>query len=201
MKEKIKGNKLKDFENKEIERIVERVVLAIGQTDKLTNKQIHKIIKDELKDDLIYKDLEDWQVRYSQKRIEKGVIDNKLLNQGHEPLSLSWFNFYVYFRLPAGIVVSFLFLFFGGLITFLSLIEIAIAGALFWGLKERKSWAYKMNFVVLIAETILRPLGSISSVMEFVIFVVIFSLIWLLPNWIYFKKRKYLFRGPRNKIK
>jgi hypothetical protein len=35
----MKKNKLKEFENKEIERIAERVVLAIGQTNELTNKQ------------------------------------------------------------------------------------------------------------------------------------------------------------------
>lgn len=186
-------NELKEFEEKEINRITQKIISAIKESKTLTNRQVNKIIDGELKNDSTYSGLQDWNIHYSKERIKEGVLGNSLLNQGKGDSSLSWFNFYVYFRLPAGIIVSFLFLFSGGLIAFLNLIDIAIGGTLFWGLKERKLWAYKMNFVVLIAETVLRPLERANDMIEFVIFIAIFGLLWLLPNWIYFKKRKYLF--------
>lgn len=184
---------IKQFEEKEISRITQIVLELLKEKGELSNKEVVKIINEEIKKDPVYEGLQDWNIHYSRERIKEAVLESKLLNQGRGDLSLSWFNFYVYFRLPAGIVVSFMFLFFGGLTTFFNLMDIAVIGTLFWGLKERKLWAYKMNFVVLIAETILRPLERVSDITGFIMSVILFGLIWLLPNWIYFKKRKYLF--------
>ena len=195
-------SELKIFEEKEIERITQKTVSVIRESKTLTNKQVNKIIDEELKNDPIYSGLEDYNVHYSKERIREGVLNNKLLNQGRGELPLSWFNFYVYFRLPVGIVLSFLFLFFGGPIASLSVINIAIGVTLFWGLKERKLWAYEMNFVILIFDALVLSLGKSSNAGGFVIFFAIFALVWLLPNWIYFKKRKYLFLysyGDENK--
>ena len=186
-------NELKQFEEKEIDRVTQKVISVMKESKTLTSRQINKIIDEELKDDSIYSGLQDYNIYYSKERIRTGVLTNKLLNQGKGNLSLSWFNFYVYFRLPAGIVLSFLLLFSGGLSGFLNLIDIVIIGMLFWGLKERKLWAYRMNFFALVAETVLRPLGRTSDMSGYIIFVIMAGLLWLLPNWIYFKKRKYLF--------
>ena len=186
-------NELKIFEEKEIERITQKIASNIKESKTLTNKQINKIIDEELKNDPIYSGFEDYNIYYSKERIREGVLNNKLLNEGKGELPLSWFNFYVYFRLPAGIVLSFLLLFLGGPIAVLNLINIVIGGSLFWGLKERKLWAYEMNFVVLILEALAYSVGKSSNAAVFVIFFIIFSLLWVLPNWIYFKKRKYLF--------
>jgi len=189
-------NELKKFEEKEIDRITQKVVSVIKESKTLTNAQVNKIIDEESKDNSFYEGIEDWNIHYSKERIREGVLNNKLLNQVKAEkgeLSLLWFNFYVYFRLPAGIVVSVLLLFSGGHIAFLNLIDLIIAGVLFWGLKERKLWGWKFNFVVLVLGTFALPLQRASNANEFIVVFVVFALAWLLPNWIYFKKRKYLF--------
>ncbi len=129
-------------------------------------------------------------------------INNRTIQQEKEK-SLLWFNFYVYFRLPAGIVVSIVSLFSAEVVTLLAallaLINIAVSGILFWGLKERKLWAWKMNFAVLVFDTIVFPFAKDAdtvTIIELIVYVVIVGIFWLLPNWIYFKKREYLFHGP-----
>lgn len=123
-------------------------------------------------------------------QIKKGGSD-QTIKEGHRPLL--WFNFYVYFRLPAGIILGALTAFLGSGTDIFSKIDIIISCILFWGLKEKKLWAWKMNFAVLILETITIPITKTSNPTEFIIIFVMIGCCWLLPNWIYFKNRKYLF--------
>jgi hypothetical protein len=193
-----KKNELQQFEKNEVELITKKITEILKQTKNQTHQQIDKIIELELKDKPIFKDIEDWQADYSRERIKDEVFSH--IQKGQEKnKSLAWFNFYVYFRLPFGIVISFLLLFTGGIASLFSLVDIIIFGTLFWGLKKRELWAWKMNFFVLIFETIALPLGRVSDGTEFIIFAVILTaVVWLLPNWIYFKKRKYLFLYSEN---
>jgi hypothetical protein len=188
-----KEEEIKKFEEEEINRITQKVLISLKEKGELSNNAVVKIINAELKNDPVYDGLQDWNIHYSRERIREAILGSKLLNHGKGNLPTSWFNFYIYFRLPAGIVFSFILLFVGGLATLTSLIDIAVIGTLFWGLKGRKLWAYKMNFIVLSVETIFRPLERANNIIEFLVLAILFSLIWLLPNWIYFKKRKYLF--------
>ena len=188
----MEDNKIQQFEEEKVGAITKEVNKILKEEKTLTNRQIIDIIEGELNDEEFYKNLEDFQSHYSKERIKESVFSNINKNKGGDK-PLGWFNFYVYLRMPLGIITSAMYIYFGGLIAFLSIIDIIIIGLLFWGFKKRKLWAYKMNFIVLIAETILRPLGKSFDFMSFVIFVIITGLLWLLPNWIYFKKRKYLF--------
>jgi hypothetical protein len=191
-------NKFNESESKEIDRISQKVILILKEGKKINDKQIKQIAECELKSYLTNNELEDWQVYYSKERIVNGVLTNKLFNEGKGNLSLSWFNFYINFRLPLGIILGIL-----SMITFITLgegilfilvlvTEIVLAVILFWGLRSRELWAYKMNFVILVLETLLMPL-RFDGFMGWFIGFIILVIGWLLPNWIYFKKRKYLF--------
>lgn len=111
----------------------------------------------------------------------------------HKNLSLKWFKFYTYFRIPGGILLSFLQL----SENLFSLFDIVLLAVLFYGLYNKKLWAWKLNFVILILETIGRPIAY-AEIYDFsgfglAITLIILLFVWLLPNCIYFKKRKYLF--------
>ncbi len=118
-------------------------------------------------------------------------------------LPIQWLNFYVNVRIPLGIVVSVI-----GLIVFalsandpiavivtliLTAFDICLSIFLFIGLRRRRLWGWRLNWVVLVLEVLLRPLDEADDLTMYVVFLVAAALFWLLPNTIYFKKRRYLF--------
>ncbi len=144
---------------------------------------------------------EDWQMDYAVERIVSKI--EKKINSVNHPKrvsskNLGWFNFYVYIRLPLSVILGILNLLVlidlhsNVIWIVVSVLQIVISGVLFWGLKKRKLWAWEMNFFVLIFETIILALSKLDVTM-FIITIILFGLIWVLPNWIYFNNRKFLF--------
>lgn len=106
-------------------------------------------------------------------------------------LPFNWFEFYVYFRIPAGlifIVISFILT--PDIFLMINAILLVI---LFRGLKNRTLWGWRLNFAVLVLEALFMPMGLATSTISYPWMVVIVGLIWTLPNWIYFLERKHLF--------
>jgi hypothetical protein len=118
-------------------------------------------------------------------------------------LPIRWLNFYVNVRIPLGVLFSLI-----GLIVFalsandtITLIvtliftafDICLSIFLFIGLHRRRLWGWRLNWFVLVLEVMLRPLDKADNLTMYVVFLVAGALFWLLPNTIYFKKRRYLF--------
>ena len=111
---------------------------------------------------------------------------------------IQWLKFWTYFRLPFGLltnIASLSALPSSAMVIFSAMIVAAIVGLHF-----RKLWGWKLNRVVLILECIFHPLSRTENISEtellgflFVGWIVL-GLAWGLPNFIYFKKRRFLFK-------
>jgi len=117
-------------------------------------------------------------------------------------LPTRWLNFYVYFRIPVGIVLSVpsalaLVASYSDdptsvlLILTLEALLVCFCVFLFVGLHRRRFWGWRLNWYSLVLDVVLNPLGK-GPAMYFLCLVV-GALLWFLPNAIYFKKRRYLF--------
>lgn len=117
-------------------------------------------------------------------------------------MPMQWFKFYAYISIPLGLLISLILIFtlsgFAGWITFVNII---LLGALFYGLYHRKLWAWYLNFPILIIEGFSKAFNTtrrgavdydFTDGVGWVIFIVV-TLVWVIPNWIYFAKRKHLF--------
>jgi len=107
---------------------------------------------------------------------------------------LRWFKFYVYVRIPLGIVVGLTELAHApnAPTQVLLAASLGVLLALAIGLSRRRTWGWQLNWVVLGLEVILRPLQQGS---HFVPLVSGAFLLWFLPNAVYFWKRRDLFTG------
>lgn len=124
----------------------------------------------------------------------KKVLEDYKKNKGKD-LPVNWFNFYTYFRIPAGILIALSALMSGSIS---ARIDIFVFGVLLYGLHKRKLWGWKLNFLVIGVEAIFRSITlsyyeQIFSIDSFLIFSLLILLIWVIPNYIYFNNRKYLF--------
>jgi len=132
------------------------------------------------------------------------IILNKMnysaINSG---IPVRWLNFYIYGRIPLGILFSISFLMeiidhmtkinLPFLYLTIITVDIIFSIALFIGLHKRKLWSWKLNWFVLGLEVITRPLFQTTNFNEYVIISGILIVVWFLPNLVYFKKRKTLF--------
>jgi hypothetical protein len=86
---------------------------------------------------------------------------------------------------------------------------LALEGLLLYGMLFRKKWGWRLNFFWLAVQPIVyiqfiegKKLGYATS--DYLLAsALIFVLIFVLPHWIYFKKRKYLFddgKGPHKML-
>jgi len=120
----------------------------------------------------------------------------ELIGEKEKGLPIRWLRFYIYFRLPFGLLLGFIQIFImpdlaERVITLILTVPFAIFGALvFVGLHKRRSWGWKLNWVLLVLDTlfITFQMGELSVFLG-----VIAALIWLLPNYVYFNKRRLLF--------
>lgn len=127
-------------------------------------------------------------------------VDKTPETEQPKTLGTKWLRCWIYGSLPLG---GFLSLIYPILIAppSLSTVESAIwiawapfAFILAFGLHKRKLWAWKINWIAVVLGyiTYLFPASPHPGV-EFVIRLVLASLIWMWPNWIYWRKRKHLF--------
>jgi hypothetical protein len=120
-----------------------------------------------------------------------------------EGLPTKWLWFWLYIRLPLGVLASLLYAARGDTIT--STVNLLFALwliGLFFGLRDRKLWAWKQNIWIVFAEPFTRALrqyqiGStpeqIGNDIGVTIGVLLLIGVWSWPNYVYFKKRKHLF--------
>ena len=129
-----------------------------------------------------------------------------------------WLNFYTNIRLPLSIFIGFGTLTQAhdaytknpayGINYFLMIAQLILMIFLMVGLHKRRLWGWRLNWFILGMETFLLPLNQILETPVndvlfekmpssfFIIYaglVVVCFLIWFLPNYIYFKKRRALF--------
>lgn len=138
----------------------------------------------------------------------------KLIEESNNNLPLNWYKFYRYFRLPVSIIFGILsciglfsndmdfwpeatFIF---AIIFILLILFYIIVLLLFDYKI----GYLLNNILIIIEIVLysinctlgiqNSLNTVNNVLIYMLtYILIFGVIWGIPNYIYFKKRKYLF--------
>ncbi|MCX7009262.1 MAG: hypothetical protein NTY53_18790 [Kiritimatiellaeota bacterium] len=124
-------------------------------------------------------------------------------------LPMRWFFFYTYIRIPIGLLLTSFYVFLGwfgmslarvkidhSILVVLIVLELLMFGlllALLIGLHKRKRWGWNLNWAVLVMEVLARALKYISSPGKFIAVLAVFTLIWFLPNAIYFWKRRFLF--------
>lgn len=122
----------------------------------------------------------------------------------HKDLPVRWLEFYTYVRIPLGIAMSLILcartialcyqdVGYVTLSVGLTLFDCALGSFLLVGLHRRRLWGWTLNWVVLAAEPVLRPIAQVDNALQYAIFLVGGILFWLIPNAIYFYKRKYLF--------
>lgn len=136
---------------------------------------------------------------------EFSIKASPIQRSNNKSFGLKWFVFYTYIRLPISIlllIISVAILYDRVFMAvdlneifslLLLLIYLVLLIALLIGLKDRKLWAWKLNFIVLIIETIIAAIGKSDDIVIFITLTVLGSLLWILPNWVYFSKRKFLF--------
>jgi hypothetical protein len=123
-------------------------------------------------------------------------LQDALKNQ----IGISWLNFWTYFRLPAGLVLFGLYghLYARSPLGIIYLAYFVVVAATVVGLHERSLWGWKLNWVVLFGEWLLMPLRTIRFESQeffgsYSIMLVMLGIVWVLPNFIYFKKRRCVF--------
>ncbi len=117
-------------------------------------------------------------------------------------LGSKWLKFWNYFSLPVGGLLGLLMSLglpaLGIIMVPLAFLQFAVA----YGLHYRKLWAWQWNWglVVITYINMLIPTptpgshgGAAELVVQFVIKLILGSLIWMWPNYVYWKKRKGLF--------
>lgn len=73
------------------------------------------------------------------------------------------------------------------------IIEIIFASFIFYSLRRRLLLGWRLNWILLIGETLMVPIDKTNSTDTYFMIMVLLGLVWFLPNYIYFKKRRYYF--------
>lgn len=122
-----------------------------------------------------------------------------------ETLGTAWLSFWAYFRLPVAGLIFAVAVFQPEVPPVGQLICLALAVfsiALAFGLHQRRRWAWVAIWFALGLEVILAPLGKVLEndkddpqgvLFVFICLAAIVLVVWVLPNAIYFKKRRHLF--------
>jgi hypothetical protein len=118
-------------------------------------------------------------------------------------LPLQWFKFYTYFRIPVSLVIIIISVIavlqakklVAETIIFMSICALfgILVVLVFIGLHKRRLWGWKLNWALIVVEVILSSFGRADDVISFVILLTISTLLWFLPNYIYFNKRRSIF--------
>ena len=113
-------------------------------------------------------------------------------------LGTKWLRFWNYFSLPVGGVLGLLMSLgvpaLGIIMVPIALLQFAVV----YGLHKRKIWAWQWNWVVIVltwfSGVIPNSFGSSADFWaKFIILVPVSGLVWMWPNYVYWKKRRSLF--------
>lgn len=114
-----------------------------------------------------------------------------------EERPLKWFKFYTYVLIPLWILEELFVIIGSGDETFhpAGLLRIVLFAILLIGLLRRMSWAWGLNILVLCLMVwgTAEPFRVAFGFSAFLIAAAVSAIIWFLPNFIYFKKRRHLF--------
>jgi len=175
-------------------------------TDELEylRRQICNMSDDELRK-MVTLDLADYRLeaidlareelkRRNIEEIEEAQIE-ELRRTRDKDIPTGWLEFYIYCRIPLGII--------GALITallteapvfiFFTVLYGTLSVAVFVGLRRRRLWGWKLNWILLAVESLLFPLTSESGLSYFGLLAIV-ALLWIWPNYVYFRKRRHLFK-------
>ena len=125
--------------------------------------------------------------------------DGKIEIKSYEKeIGLKWYYFYITFSLPLGGIVGLVeakgvfdkgYNIIAVMLIILSILQFIVA----FGLSKRKLWAFYFN-IALIAIAIITVWKPNQGFPEFLGALTGIALLWYLPNYLYWKKRKYLFK-------
>jgi hypothetical protein len=116
-----------------------------------------------------------------------------------------WLKFWNYFSLPVGGIFWLLIFIKSPTFEFITLLFLSVAIlqlSIAYGLHKRKLWAWQWNWVILVLTYIsiiipkqnpYRPIGTDALTVQSALLLVIASIVWMWPNYIYWKKRRVLF--------
>jgi len=114
--------------------------------------------------------------------------------QQERDIPVRWLKFYTYIRLPIVMLLS-LFPFFddtaAGITLFVTLNAVRVLVLV--GLHRRTLWGWKLNFPYLATTVLLSAWYGSSTVAGRMIGVLVWSVLWGVPNYLYFKRRRHLF--------
>lgn len=146
------------------------------------------------------------------------MTDNKV-----EELPMKWWKFWEYFSFPVGIILSIISLSnyasldlnnFGVIISIIDFIIIAFMCVTYSLFVSRHKFGFIFLMIYLFVSvawtdfnstlnTVVNPLTGEYDIEEiirvFIVAYIVFCVIWIYPNYLYFKKRKYLFKGKEEK--
>lgn len=154
-------------------------------------------------------------------RNEKSESKENLKEEKNTNLPMNWWNFWQYFRFPVGICGAIIYLIqifalmsdnpiniYGVSLLLLYIALIIFCCITFYYFIKRKKQGFNLLMIYSIAEIVFNAFLTIftntktyisDSITEMVVttFIIIgiFCAIWIFPNYIYFKKRKYLFKN------
>lgn len=116
-------------------------------------------------------------------------------------LPVRWLRFWTYIRLPLGIVSAAFVTWTAALppvLVFLLLLQSILGCVLVVGLHQRRLGAWRLNWLFLGSDLLLYPLSNpagypTQNPVGYIVAVILISVIWGWPNYIYFRKRRALF--------
>lgn len=121
--------------------------------------------------------------------------------------STRWLSFYTFVYLPFGFLTSFVLILAeydklverGYVVTFnpLGLVPIITEGIfrcfIIYGLHKRRLWAWICNWFLLCSTVLINPIFYARDIGPYLVAVVLLGIVFFLPNFFYFKKRRVLF--------
>jgi hypothetical protein len=165
--------------------------VALGVTDEVLET---RGVTDEMRAELT-KQLEKTMPRSTEKRVSQGVSGI---------LKIKWLRIWNYFCLPLSginniyVAVTASEISFGIIAAIFAILQLSTA----FGLYHRKMWAWRLNWIALVLSYyggvtwprfIKETYGVEEPATQIVLRIIIGILIWLWPNYVYWKKRKELF--------
>jgi len=120
----------------------------------------------------------------------------------YKPLGTKWLWYWTYLHLPIGSLIGLIY----------SVVQPSVWGvfvvvpfAIFqliivYGLDRRRRWGWRLNWIIIVWESfyfilsnLTGEIGSFEFGVQFMIRFILIGLVWILPNYIYWKKRATLF--------
>ena len=134
---------------------------------------------------------------------------NNYIENEEKEFSMKWWDFNQYIRFPFGILSVLTFfiqyskLTLNSISSLLFILNIANGALLivtYYHFLKRNKVGYKLLNVFLICELLVSTFNlAIKSekfdIISFVVFIIVYGIVWTLPNYIYFRKRKSLFNN------